>query len=834
MQRKFLPPVSSGLWIYRDQVSRAIDRSAARGLVFVSAPGGSGKTVALAQWLEKFRNKKAWLSLTVADNDPRIFYAGLLGAMARAQAAGRRLRALAERAMEADAPLEFFLKALEAALDNDKIYRLVLDDFHLIDNTEIINALPLIVNHFPANFTLIILSRHRAPEAVADLIVKEEMALLTAADLKFSPEEVGGLGGLRSLNLAPGQAEEICRQAGGWALGVVGQLMTGAGEIGADERGDYFKGYLERHIWQKFPAPTRDLLLKSALIRDLSPAFCDHLTGRNDGAVILKNLERENAFITRQGRELYRLHDIFRDWILEKWAEPKHDPERASICGRAADWFYEQRDFFTAIDLYALAGDPSGVTRSMKDGSDYDVDISVERHLRFMQSLARRKLPEAFVGENFDLTSFFAWGYFLAGDSENFLIRMDQLYQLAETPENLEPGDLDTLTFMASLDFRRPLLDCAREAVAMMTTQPTPEQPLQPKANSISQNLPLMHRSMRDYSELIAAGEEGYDLLRATFGFFIGPDYEILEDCLRAGLAYEQGRFAQAQAVISRAYSRSEKGCNPEMRLCVLAQLYLCLVALKETEAAADLARSAEIYLQDQNALFLWPNFRALVFDAHLTAGDRRAARQWLSKYAAGAQAPLYFHTLPQHFTSARARLKAGGFSLALIGLDRLKLMADTYRRPLDQIEAETLRAIALWGLSDAQGALESLKAALNLAATFDYRRILLQEKAGLEPLWRRLPDDELSPETALFFKSLMADLAPKTSRAGFNDRQRAILRCLSRDLSNAEIAAELNLSLNTVKFHLKKIYKELGAGSRQEALAAALKLTSDGNPDFD
>jgi len=52
--------------------------------------------------------------------------------------------------------------------------------------------------------------------------------------------------------------------------------------------------------------------------------------------------------------------------------------------------------------------------------------------------------------------------------------------------------------------------------------------------------------------------------------------------------------------------------------------------------------------------------------------------------------------------------------------------------------------------------------------------------------------------------------------------RERDVLRFLASRLSITEIADELHISKNTLKFHLKIIYRKLGAHSRAEAAAHA------------
>ena len=53
-------------------------------------------------------------------------------------------------------------------------------------------------------------------------------------------------------------------------------------------------------------------------------------------------------------------------------------------------------------------------------------------------------------------------------------------------------------------------------------------------------------------------------------------------------------------------------------------------------------------------------------------------------------------------------------------------------------------------------------------------------------------------------------------------DREQMVLSYLPSRLSNAEIAAELRVSLNTLKSHLKHIYRKLGVAGRNDAITKA------------
>jgi DNA-binding NarL/FixJ family response regulator len=62
------------------------------------------------------------------------------------------------------------------------------------------------------------------------------------------------------------------------------------------------------------------------------------------------------------------------------------------------------------------------------------------------------------------------------------------------------------------------------------------------------------------------------------------------------------------------------------------------------------------------------------------------------------------------------------------------------------------------------------------------------------------------------------------TEQPRLTPREREILVLLSRGRTNREISAELQISVQTVKTHVERLFKRLGVGSRGEAIAIALR----------
>ena len=58
-----------------------------------------------------------------------------------------------------------------------------------------------------------------------------------------------------------------------------------------------------------------------------------------------------------------------------------------------------------------------------------------------------------------------------------------------------------------------------------------------------------------------------------------------------------------------------------------------------------------------------------------------------------------------------------------------------------------------------------------------------------------------------------------------FSDRELAVLRMLSGEMSQREIGGALYISFNTVKTHTKNIYRKLGVSQREDAVARAREL---------
>jgi LuxR family transcriptional regulator, maltose regulon positive regulatory protein len=161
--------------------------------------------------------------------------------------------------------------------------------------------------------------------------------------------------------------------------------------------------------------------------------------------------------------------------------------------------------------------------------------------------------------------------------------------------------------------------------------------------------------------------------------------------------------------------------------------------------------------------------------------------------------------------------------------------LASTTRmlRPSTAIELRALSAVASHQRGNDDVALELVEQALSLAEPEGYLSPFLSVGAALRELLVR----RIRAGTA--HRSLAGELGealdpqaagPPEHRTALlleplSDRETAVLRYLPTALSKAEIASEMFVSVNTVKTHMKNIYRKLDVTDRSHAVRRARTL---------
>ena len=257
-------------------------------LVLVAAPAGFGKTTLLIQWLSAGSARVAWLSLDAGDADVRRFLSHLVAAV---NVADPSLGADATALLESDrtSRAEDVLASLVDDLDTlSGPTVLALDDYHVVDATEVHEAVTFLLDNLPPQVTLAITTRADPPLPLARLRARGELLEVRADDLRFTEAEATAfLNEVMGLELEAHHVAALEHRTEGWATGLQLAALSAQRASELDGFVEAFAGshrfvldYLVEEVLEGQPEDVRTFLLDTSVLDDLTGPLCDAVTGR--------------------------------------------------------------------------------------------------------------------------------------------------------------------------------------------------------------------------------------------------------------------------------------------------------------------------------------------------------------------------------------------------------------------------------------------------------------------------------------------------------------------------------------------------------------------------
>jgi LuxR family maltose regulon positive regulatory protein len=391
LETKFYVPRSRRGLVPRPRLSQRLDRGSALKLVLVSAPAGFGKTTLLTEWLAAGpaaptdQRLAAWLSLDRSDNDPASFWTYVIAAL-RTVAPGVGDSALALLQAPRPSPIETVLTVLLndlGATAGDLV--LVLDDYHVIDASDVQDGMAFLLDHLPPWLHVVIASRADPALPLARWRARGELVEIRAAELRFTADEAAAyLNEIMGLQLTARDVAALEGRTEGWiaALQLAALSMQGRDDVAgfiAGFAGDdrYVVDYLAEEVLQRQPDHVQAFLLQTSILDRLSGPLCDAVTGQGGGKAMLEALDRGNLFLVPldDRRQWYRYHHLFADVLQARLLDEQ--PGQVPGLHRRASVWYEQngeppmaighalaaRDFDQAADLIERAIPAMRITR---------------------------------------------------------------------------------------------------------------------------------------------------------------------------------------------------------------------------------------------------------------------------------------------------------------------------------------------------------------------------------------------------------------------------------------------------------------------------------------
>lgn len=329
--------------IVRPRVLDILHNATCYKLVLFRSPAGYGKTTMAAQWLAD-KPHVGWYSIDDSDNDPFRFLNYFLQAINKAtDQSCPNAQKLAEKRQFSSIHSLFSEVFTEMAHYHQECY-VVLDDYHLLSDDEIHEAMRFFIKHMPDNMTLVVTSRAAPPLGTANLRVRDLMIEIGNELLAFDTEETTRFFNQRVTDgVDDTTANSLRDYVEGWpsALQLIAlqaqyqkRTLEHSAESVSQFNHAHLWDYLVEEVFDLLDNETRQFLMQCSVLEHFNDSLVTALTKRDDALSMIESLNRFGLFIYPLEGEhnWYRFHNLFGEFLahqrLARIPQQEHDLHR--------------------------------------------------------------------------------------------------------------------------------------------------------------------------------------------------------------------------------------------------------------------------------------------------------------------------------------------------------------------------------------------------------------------------------------------------------------------------------------------------------------------------
>jgi LuxR family maltose regulon positive regulatory protein len=672
-----IPPIRPRM-VQRPRLLRRLDEGFQCKLMLISAPAGFGKTTLVNEWVSSIRStpeaknqsagKIAWLSLDENDNNLARFLVYFTTALKRVPGMSPVIGDAALEMLQSSQPppIETVLTSLlnEIAATREKII-MVLDDYHLIENQAVHDALTYLLEHAPSQLHILIATREDPLIPLARLRARCQLTELRGADLRFTPSEASEfLNQVMGLGLTAADIDALEDRTEGWITGlqlaaVSLQAQTDKSKLIRSFTGShrFVLDYLIEDVLSQQPKSLQDFLVQTSVLKQLSGSLCDALSGQDNGQTTLEMLDRANLFIVPLDdvRKWYRYHQLFADILRMRLQQTQ--PEQLPILHLCASEWYEHHGFTEQAIEHALEAEDFNRAVSLAELA-WPIMHTSYQGITWLGWVAA--IPDELVRARPVLSTGYGWSLIDSGDLEGADRHLRDAEQWLDARANLnEPSGEPT--------DRQVLPD---------------EKAYSSLAASIANARAYLSQARGDVATTEKYTDRALDLLQEDEYFERG-----LSAVLRGFAYWSGGKLEAAQQEISEAISNMQiLGKAPFI---ISFTSYLADIMI----AQGHLNEAREIYLQllDTATVQGEPEIKEIAVthlglsELYLEQGNQQAARKHLLKSEQLGRLPT-FSPWYRHWVLAHIRMKQAEGDLQAV----LNILKDAeslyYRHPIPDV----------------------------------------------------------------------------------------------------------------------------------------------------
>ncbi|MCL2214974.1 MAG: LuxR C-terminal-related transcriptional regulator [Treponema sp.] len=839
--------IQNGDYLERPRLHALLKKAMDYPLIIICAGSGYGKTYALYSFLSNYDAIAPWMQISERDNIPlRIWESICRMSLMVSQEYSSRLTEIGFPKTD-----EAFLKFMDAmsqhiACHPGKIIG-VFDDFHLLQNPEILSFFERMVTSSPLNMPIILITRSMPEINLVSMSMRGKVFTIQEDMLRFTEDEIAKYFNQLNLPVTNVDIRNIYDDTQGWAfaLNLIARSLTKKRKYeryALEAMKKNIFRLMEAEIIQTIPQRLLRFLLRISLLdhhaADLIKTLASFSeTSDGESGSLIREMEMINACIRYDyNQDTYMIHHLFRDYLRKKQEKILTDDERREVYKAAAVWCEANSYHTDALSYYEKAGDYDAITRKIislniqipQDMASYALDIfnRIPEDVKSTNQL----FPAMYIKLKLNLGQF--------EEAQEIAVKYSTDYEARpETPERNRAltilyGAWSALrikmcTFTDIYDFdiysrkmseyydRNPFKIIGSYKVTSMTS----------RACLVGTNRP---GAMEEY--IAAISRAAPNMSHVLNGF-----HEGFEELVRGEFCFSRMEFNKAAEYLNQSIAKARGHDQYVTQNRALVYLMHINFSHGNTEAAAANLKEMEALLSEKDYGVRYTMYDIAQSFYHLLLGQPEKIPEWLK----GDFMPYTHPSFLENYAN-RVRMRYHYQTCHYSAL--LAFIENTLEHPVilyDKIELKIMQALSLYQFKRYSEAFSVFTEAYHLAESNKLIALFVQFAKDM----RTLSAAALKYSDCTIPKKWLEDINHKSSTlakrkakliseyAAANNpgkgikltkREIDILKDLSDGLSRTEIASSRNLSVNTVKMTINIIYDKLGVISLGEAIRAA------------
>ena len=361
--------------IDRVRLYRLLDHWQGLRAIAIHAPTGYGKSSLVSRWIDVsgLNSCCAWLSLEESDSDPHQFAQHLAaaldrvipGCMARVQPILQDRQGDMQRVLQSLFVSIQDRKASESPPCDQQIL-LVLDDLNRVQSEILDDTIMAILEQGPSNLHLILLARWRTALPIARLCSQGQILPLDSQDLRFTEQEIGEYLAKHGFDQTPDvEIKQLQERTEGWvvALQLAVISLRDRSRISAliqNLHGDrsWLADYLVDEVINQQTPDLQRFMLQTSILEKFNAELSAAVSKDEAAYARMEDIIRQNLFLIPLDEEgcWFRYHHLFRELLQNRLQASLNADSVAELHRQAGNWLARENQAEAAVRHYLAGG----------------------------------------------------------------------------------------------------------------------------------------------------------------------------------------------------------------------------------------------------------------------------------------------------------------------------------------------------------------------------------------------------------------------------------------------------------------------------------------------